>query len=71
MRAHVFAELLHKKMAEKGLGGKEITCNGGFQQIIDVNWCIECNQFHIVTEPTDDARELLHETTKTVQTSNR
>lgn len=61
MRAHELYDLLHKRMAEKGFGGKEITANGGFQKILDIDFCTECDQFHIITEPTEHAIELLKE----------
>lgn len=58
MRAHELKELLSKRMSEKGYGHKQITANGGFQVIIDVEFCAECDQLHIVTEPSLDAKEL-------------
>ncbi len=58
MRAFELHALLSEIMAEKGFGGEAITCNGGFQIVVGVEWCQECNQFHIITEPITEYETL-------------
>lgn len=62
MQALEFLRLLTKTLNESSsYGGLEITANGGFQTITGVSYCGECLQFHVESEPSEAAKEIMGE----------
>ena len=66
MRTHLFSDDIHKAMAEKGYGGKEITVVTDFGTLFvekgdkffikKIEWCEDCDEFHLILKerPTDE-----------------
>lgn len=59
MNIRDFSNLVLSRMMEQNSELIDINCNGGFQEIIDINFCTECKAFHIITVPTKASIELL------------
>lgn len=52
MRTHELHDLLAKRMAEKGYGGKEVTVtiNNKTKKVTNIAYCLDCEEFHIYFE---------------------